>query len=255
MTRPVPTIKPYRLRPDEVQLIRNLTADVISELIEFRTTHDLLKFVRDDGIDNYTELEIRLHNNYPIRASAVAATRSNLNAKPYGILRAPLLEDLPLAPEAISGRLWMYPVDAASAAYAYTKFEQYGAGVTEITRRGDADDTWLGSVTTKKALSDRRIASEARTKLSTALNVPPGRITLRLLRELQGLKRERNLIVHEGLRSKGFDIILIELMRAICRLHFTCVPGDQHITVSPWPDWDDVINRPPTPGVFVRTPA
>lgn len=110
-------------------------------------------------------------------------------------------------------------------------------------------------MTTKKALSDRRIADEARTKLSTALNVPPGRISLTLLRELQELKRERNLIVHEGDRSKGFETILIDLIRAVCRMHFICAPGDRHVTVSPWPDWDEVISQPSTPGVFVRTPA
>lgn len=232
-----------------------MTVELLEELVKFRTTHDLLHFVREDGIVNYTTLEERLHHGYPMTATAVSATRANLNRRHDDLDDGFLVADLPLSPEAVSGRLWMYPLEAASAAYAFALFEMYGQALTEILRRAPFKGSWHRGVNDRSDLSDPVEANAARKRFSADLNVPHGRVALRLLTELQALKNQRNQIVHEGRHSGRFVDFYPDLIRVVCRLHFIAVPGDRYVIVSPWPDYHGEISRPHGAGIFRHVPG
>lgn len=250
-----PSPVPRRLKASEINQLRELTTEVLRALIEFRTTHDLLAFVRDEGIDNYTDLEIRLHQGYPVTATAVVATRSNLNGPADALNGGFLHDELPLSPEAISGRLWMYPMEAASAAYAYTLVELHGQQVAEVLRGARLGAAWHRGVNDWVDLKTPANAHAARQSLSKDLNVPASRVSVTFMRNLQALKSQRNTIVHEGRHAQRFTGFYAELLRLVCRLHFVAVPGDDHVVVSPWPDHDNVITRPPGAGPFFHIPG
>lgn len=245
---------PQRLIRSQVEAARGLTGDLLKDLIQFRTTHDLLDHVRDEGIVNYTDLEIRLHENYPIRATAVEATRSNLNARRVDVgLGGFLHDEMPLAPETISERLWMYPMEAASAAYAFAQFEMYGEHLAEVLRGAPLGVSFHRGVNDWQDLSDSAKMNAARKSFSSDMNVPASRVSERFLTELQALKSQRNRIVHEGRHSGRFESFYKALLRLVCRLHFIAVPGDDFVVVCPWPDHDQSVRRPRGQGIFSTT--
>lgn len=233
--------------------IRALTLDVLREIVQFRSTHDLVAFVHDEGIVNYPDLEVRLHNQYPVRATAIEARRTNLDG-PVDVQDGGFLRfELPLAPEQISDHLSLYPLDAASATYAFALFELYGQALTDVLRSEPLTKSWHRSVTEKQDLETHE--KQFRNGLAADFLIMPSRISTPLLRELQAIKRLRNEIVHEARGQVRFSDFYADLIRLVCRLHFMIVPSDRYITVCPWPDLDRVIRRPAGEGVFHHTPG
>ena len=242
------TRRAIRMTGERALVVRSLTLDVLQDIVKFKSTHDVLAFVREDGVVDYNNLEMRLHSGYPVRASAVEATRSNLNGKFAFEDGGFLHTELALAPEDISGQLWRYPVDAASATYVFARFEVYGQDLADLLRPEPLSKTWHRSIPERKEL--RGNEKEFRNGLAADLNVPASRISRRLLQELQQLKASRNRIVHEANGSVRFDAFHAAVVRLICRLHFLAVPGDGFITVAPWPDLEKIVSRPSGAGVF-----
>lgn len=245
--------KSRRLSPKRRAEIRILTLKVLQDLVQFRSTHDLVDFIRDEGIVNYTDLETRLHNNYPVGATAIEATRANLDGRPDvedgGFLRC----QMPLAPEQISGHLWQYPLEAASATYAFALVELYGQALTDVLRPEPLSRTWHGPVSEKQEVEAHE--KQFRNGLAANFAVAPKRVSTRLLLELQAIKRLRNEIVHEAREQVRFHAFYADLIRLVCRLHFMLVTSDRHITVCPWPDMDGLVGRPGGEGVFDLTPG
>lgn len=114
------------LTSEQKSAVRTLTKGTISSLLQLLVTYRLTNHLIQRHRTEWRELEASLHyNDYPIRGAGVIATPDNIekiDPEKGGFLH---MEEL-VAPEDIVSQVGDFPLNAATASYAFTLMEVCG---------------------------------------------------------------------------------------------------------------------------------
>lgn len=229
-----------RPTPDQALKIHEETRSTLRTLLTFHVSFSSLEYIHQDAVNNWRELEERLHINYPIKGVGIKATRTNLgeiNEYDGGFLYA--AEDL--LPEEITSELQSFPYRAASAAYAFTILEMFGDEIAQIVnpREQKSPRSWHIDVSGKANLSVKTELENARKAFATPFLVPHDDVLPYSVQRLVAIKAIRNKIMHEAISSVDFEQFFAYVLSTVLTIYFLVLPTQLKLSVYPYADHEN----------------
>lgn len=229
-----------RLTVKQKNTILSRTEDVLNTLLSFNTAYRAAILLHDDASTRWRDFEERLHIDYPIKGLGVKATRNNLQevrADIGGFLHSE--EDL--FPGDVTNEMWLFPYQAASAAYVFTLLEGYGDDIVNLINPGylGARQAWHHGIYGDANLSEAAQVRKAKEGFAKPFKLSFTKIPKYVVGRLVNLKAIRNEFMHEGHSSVDFPDFLANIIGTVCFIQFTLLPSVNNISVYPYYDYND----------------
>ena len=227
--------------PEQVEL-QAMTRRTVDQLLQLKVTHDLVRHVIDETREDWRSYVARLHEQYPIRGIGVIATPDALASHDYdGDAGGFLHGDEDVAPEEIISNLNDYPLQAATAAYAFSLVEVYGNDVANLFKPGSVRPLGSWHTDIKFDLDSRDTAQSLRAAAAFAklFDGDPADIKPASVIRLVAMRRARNDYVHRKDTGIAFDRFLAYCLAVVCQIHFLKASDQSALKVYPWEAFDE----------------
>ncbi|MNH67412.1 hypothetical protein D3C73_194660 [compost metagenome] len=148
---------------------------------------------------------------------------------------------IPLAPEEIISNLNDYPLQAATAAYAFSLVEVYGNDVANLFKPGSVRPLGSWHTDIKFDLDSRDTAQSLRAAAAFAklFDGDPADIKPASVIRLVAMRRARNDYVHRKDTGIAFDRFLVYCLAVVCQIHFLKASDQSALKVYPWEAFDE----------------
>lgn len=227
------------------QSVRELTVSTLIELLRFRLSRDIAQLLLDKSAGRCHEIEMELHEDYPLKAAGIIATPSlvrNWSRKINTILHT----DEALAPEDASWEVHTFPLDATAIVYLFSWLEDYGNTLAKFVKPGQKFErrAWHAGVYADANIIDKQTQKKMQAAFAECFNFASSDVSTEILAGLVELKKIRNEVVHEKRLLAPFARAFELASVTICHLHFLVLEKDKGLRIFPWQDLEGKFQNP-----------
>lgn len=228
------------LSDEEHKLVMNSIKDAIDSLLMVHVTYALTDRQIKSSEENWREMEMELHAaQYPVRALGLSATKKNLNivnAKDGGYLH---FEQL-VAPEEIVEQLGAFPLEAATASYAFSIMEVCGDEIATLLNPAymNKSRSWHSNVSGEFAKLNSQAIEANKKRFAEPFRADASNVSTTSIQRLLDMKVARNDFIHRGTNNITLHLFLAYCIGVLCEIHFLCLPEHPQLIAFPWSSID-----------------
>lgn len=226
--------------PKTQREIFRLTVSTLREMLIFKTTVDIQKYMSERHARDFREFEAETAVNQEFDGAGVLATRENI-AKARAFSEQGFFHDeVPLGSHEVGAYIGQFPLEAAASSYVFTVVEVFGDKVAELVSPGglDKNKAWHEDVKGYADLRDSVQLRKAREAFGKHFDAKADDVPELAARRMVELKRARNAFAHDGEEDIGFTQFLEDALAVVCHIAFL-VTDENRISVYPWEDHMD----------------
>ena len=229
-----------RLTSEQRNAIHQKTTNLLDVLLRFHVSFSAQKFIHDDAVIKWRELEALLHITYPLKGVGIKATRSNLVHFDEGD-GGFIYSEEDLNPGDVPQELQAFPYEAASAAYIFTLLEGYGDELVKIVNPTylTARQAWHHKVYGDMNPKDRATVNAARIGFAKPFNRPGSGVPAYAAKRLIEIKRVRNEFMHEGSFDSTFPDFFANVLGTVATIYFLLMPSERNLSHYPYYDYHE----------------
>ena len=222
--------------PIRRELLR-LTVSTLNEMLIFKTTVDIQKYMSERHAADFREFEEATAVNQEFDGAGVLATRENIARAPAFNEQGFFQDEVPLGSHEVGAYINQFPLEAAAGSYVFTLIEGFGDKVAAMVSPGslDRNKAWHEDVKGFADLRDGVQLWKAREAFGKHFKATADDVPELAARRMVGLKRARNAFAHDGEQEVGFTQFLEDALAVVCHIGFLTT-DENRISVYPWED-------------------
>ena len=220
--------------------ITERTETFIKELLHFKLTYDVSKYVTEKQARSWRDFEEEMHVDYPITGCGLIANKQLLNT--WSIHKETLLHfNEALCPDETGAEIDNFPRDTTAVVYIFSLLEAYGNDVCDELNPNyrNKHQAWHHGV-----YADSNFSSDAEKRkmiehFCKPFGFDPSGISEDIVEATIQLKKQRNYIVHELKHTFEFELFFRFVLAIVCSIYFGWSEKDIGLKIYPWQDYDN----------------
>jgi hypothetical protein len=219
--------------PSTQRELLQLTVSTLKEILTFKTTVDIQKYMSERHARDFREFEYETSINQEFDGAGILATREGIAIKRHEFFH----DNVPLGSHEVGAYIDQFPLEAAAASYVFTLIEVFGDSVAAIVSPNslDRNKAWHEDVKGFADLRDGVQLRKAREAFSKHFKATAEDVPELAVRRMVELKRARNAFAHDGEGKISFAQFLEDALAVVCHIAFLTT-GEDRISVYPWED-------------------